>query len=137
MRRLLRALVADERFRFLVVGGINTVVGYGLFALFELTIGRVVGYLGSLYLSYAIAIVLAFLLHRRYTFRVAGSGRVLVDFLRFCSVYVVSLAVNTLALPLLVEVGGLVPLVAQALIVVVTTLISFFGHKFFSFRRRP
>jgi putative flippase GtrA len=31
---------------------------------------------------------------------------------------------------------GMSPLVAQALIVVVTTLTSYFGHKYFSFRRK-
>lgn len=135
LRAWLRRMLDDERVRFLLVGGTNTVVGYGLFALLELTIGQRVGYLVSLYLSYAIAVAVAFVLHRRFTFRVTGSGNVLLDFVRFASVYVVTLAINTVALPLLVELGGLVPLVAQAIVVVVTTAVSYFGHKFFSFRR--
>ena len=134
-RVTLAALVADERVRFLVVGGINTVVGYALFALLQITAGHVIGYLGSLYGSYVLAVTLAFVLHRRFTFRVEGTGNRLVDFLRFASVYVVSLAANTLALPLLVELAHLDPLVAQAISVVVTTIVSYFGHKYFSFRR--
>jgi putative flippase GtrA len=110
-------------------------VGYALFVAFELAIGRVIGYLGSLYASYAIATLLAFYLHRRFTFRVSRSGRVLVDFLRFQSIYVVSLIVNTAALPLLVESLGMNALVAQGIIVIVTTAISYVGHKRFSFRR--
>ncbi|RKR75144.1 GtrA family protein [Frondihabitans australicus] len=137
MIRLARRLLADERFRFLLVGGFNTVFGYALFAAFELTIGHTIGYLGSLYASYAISTVVAFVLHRRFTFRAQDSGNVVVDFLRFCGVYVVSLAINSVILPLLVEVAHWQPLVAQAVTVVVTTLISYFGHKFFSFRRRP
>jgi putative flippase GtrA len=129
--RALRALLAREEIRFLLVGGVNTVVGYGLFALFLL----VTGYLASLYLSYACAIVLAFVLHRRFTFRVRGN--VAVDFIRFVGVYVVSLAINTVVLPLLVEVAGLHPLVAQGVALVITTVISYVGHKLFSFRRRP
>ena len=134
-RVTLAALVADERVRFLVVGGINTVVGYVLFALLQITAGHVIGYIGSLYGSYVLAVTLAFVLHRRFTFRVEGTGNRLVDFLRFASVYVVSLAANTLALPLLVELAHLDPLVAQAISVVVTTVVSYFGHKYFSFRR--
>ena len=122
--------------RFLISGGINTVIGYGLFALFELFLGKYIGYLGSLYVSYALATILAFYLHRRFTFRASTSGKVVVDFLRFQSVYVVSLLVNTAALPLLVEWFGLKPLVAQAVIVVITTAISYVGHKWFSFRRK-
>ena len=134
-RVTLASLVADERVRFLVVGGINTVVGYVLFALLQITAGHVIGYIGSLYGSYVLAVTLAFVLHRRFTFRVEGTGNRLVDFLRFASVYVVSLAANTLALPLLVELAHLDPLVAQAISVVVTTVVSYFGHKYFSFRR--
>lgn len=145
IRSTITRLLGDERVRFLIVGGINTVLGYGLFVLFELTIGKsiaassssTVGYLSSLYLSYVIAIAVAFVLHRRFTFKVAGTGNVVLDFLRFASVYVVSLVINTIALPLLVEFGHLHPLVAQAIVVVVTTLISYFGHKWFSFRRAP
>ena len=129
------ALLADERVRFVIVGGINTVLGYGLFALFWLTLGDRIGYLGSLYASYAVAIVAAFLLHRRFTFRVNGTGSILVDFLRFGGVHVVSLVINTVALPVLVEAAGLYPLAAQAVVVVVTTLVSYFGHKLFSFHR--
>ena len=136
MRKVVLRLLEDERVRFLISGGINTVIGYGLFALFELFLGKYIGYLGSLYVSYALATILAFYLHRRFTFRASTSGKVVVDFLRFQSVYVVSLLVNTAALPLLVEWFGLKPLVAQAVIVVITTAISYVGHKWFSFRRK-
>lgn len=133
---MLRRLVADERVRFLFVGGINTVVGYGLFVVIELSIGRWIGYLGSLYLSYLLGVTSAFFLHRRLTFRAhRAEGSQWLAFLRFASVYVVSLAINTIGLPLLVEVGHLPPLGAQAIMVIVTTLISYVGHKFFSFRR--
>lgn len=121
--------------RFVLIGGVNTVVGYGLFAVFEVSFGRLIGYIGSLYASYAIATLLAFYLHRRFTFRASKSGRVLVDFLRFQTIYVVSLIVNTVALPVLVEWMKLNPLIAQGIIVIVTTAISYAGHKWFSFRR--
>lgn len=134
---LVRRLLHDERFRFLLVGGVNTVFGYGLFVIFEVVLGKhvAVGYLISLYLSWFIASILAFFLHRRFTFRISGREHLVRDFLRFVSVSLISLAVNSIALPLLVEVGHLVPIFAQALIVIVTTAISYLGHKFFSFRR--
>jgi putative flippase GtrA len=134
VKALLERLFADERVRFLFIGGINTVVGYGLFVAIQLTAGDHVGYLGSLYISYAVGIVVAFILHRRFTFRVTGN--LIVDFLRFASVYVVSLAINTVVLPLIVEFGHISPLPAQAITLVVTTVISYVGHKLFSFRRQ-
>jgi putative flippase GtrA len=137
VRGRLRRLLEDQRIRFLIVGGVNTVIGYGLFALFDWCFGHAIGYLGSLYGSYVVATVIGFILHRRFTFRATKSGRVVVDFLRFQSVYIVTLIINTVALPLLVQLVGLNPLVAQACYIVVATAISYTGHRWFSFRRRP
>lgn len=135
MRPLLRRLLADERARFVVVGGLNTVLAYGLFVLFEVTLGG--RYLLSLGLSYLLATLVAFALHRRVTFAVSGRAGIVADFLRFESVYVVMLAANAVLLPLLVEGAGLSSLPSQAAIVVLTTVMSYLGHKFFSFRRPP
>lgn len=136
MIRLARRLFEQERIRFLVVGGVNTVFGYAVFAGLYLAAGQRIGYLGSLYISYVVGVSLAFVLHRRVTFRAHETGgNPVLDFVRFASVYVVSLAVNTIGLPLLVELGHLPALGAQAIMVVVTTIISYVGHKYFSFRR--
>ncbi|HEY8914004.1 GtrA family protein [Lacisediminihabitans sp.] len=133
---LIRRLLQDERARFVIVGGFNTVVGYGIFVLVQLTIGKHTSYLLSLYIATIVGTIVAFLSHRRFTFRISGRHNVFIDFFRFAGVNVVALVINTIALPLLVEFGGLNPLVAQALIVIVTTVVSYVGHKFFSFRRR-
>ena len=128
-------LASNEQVRFVAVGVFNTLIGYGLFATLEIARGEQSHYLISLYISYVLGTSVAFFLHRRITFRLSGRTSLFGDYVRFCSVYLVSLAVNTFALPLLIELGGLSSLVAQAIIVVVTTAISYFGHKYFSFRR--
>lgn len=135
-------LLRDQRVAFLVVGGINTVVGFGFFVAADLTIGRwvdglageVAGSLVTLAISHVLGVIVAFVLHRRFVFRV--TGHVWRDLARFESVYLVSLGINAIALPLLVTLG--VPrLLAQALITVVTAVLSYIGHRFFSFRRPP
>lgn len=138
----IRALLRDERVAFLLVGGFNTAFAFLLFAGLAATAGRaldaaglpVLGSLVPLAGSYAVAVLVAFALYRRLVFRVRG--HVLRDLARFVSVYAVSITLNAVSLPLLVALG--VPrLVAQALIVVVITLISYVGHRWFSFRRPP
>ena len=137
MLSLVARLFARQEVRFLAIGATNTVVGfvaYGLLTLFVFHEIRF-GYLLSLVCSYAIGIAIAFVLYRRFVFVVTGN--VLRDFVRFVMVYVVVIITNLLLLPVLVEGAGLPPLVAQAVILVVSTLMSFFGHKGFSFRREP
>ena len=129
------SFLQDQRVRFLAVGATNTLVGYLVFSAFTLWVFADVylGYLLSLALSYVVGISLAFVLYRRFVFVV--HGHVWRDFARFVSVYLVAIAINTAALPLLVGIMLVPPLLAQLIILVVTTLLSFFGHKKFSFRR--
>lgn len=126
-------LLRDDRVRFLVIGGVNTVVGYGLFVFVQRLIGDHVSYFGSVLIAHLGASLLAFFLYRHWVFRVRGN--LIVDFLRFQLVYVAPLLANLLALPFLVAVAGINVYVAQAMIVVVTSVVSYVGHKFFSFRR--
>ena len=133
MLAVIRRLLGDERVRFVIIGGVNTVVAFLLFVLFELTLGG--RYFLSLFLAYLLATMLAFVLHRRFTFGVTGRQSLIPDFLRFESVYVVMFLLNAALLPLFIEIFGWPSLVAQAVIVVFTTVVSYLGHKFFSFRR--
>jgi len=135
---LLLRLIRDQRVAFLVVGAINTVVGYAFFAAFLWIVGerwgRPWGYLAALACAHVASVLVAFVLYRFVVFRVRG--HVLADLWRFETVYLSALAVNFVLLPLLVEIADLPVLLAQALIVFVTSLMSWVGHKHYSFRRR-
>jgi putative flippase GtrA len=130
---LARSLLADERVRFLLVGGWNTVFGYAMFVLMERTLGQATHYLVALLAAHVISTLVAFAGHRWLVFRVEGN--LLVDLLRFWSLYAGLLVVNIVFLPVLVELGGVPVLLAQALFIVVITITSYLGHKNFSFRR--
>ena len=139
-RGLLFTLVRDERVAFLLVGAANTGIGFLLFVFFDLTVGRwvdelagrAVGSIATLVCAHIIAVLVAFVLYRTFVFRVRG--HVVRDLIRFQAVYLVSFAINLVVLPLLVSIGWpRIP--AQLSILVVTVLISWFGHKYFSFRR--
>jgi putative flippase GtrA len=129
----LRRLLKDERVRFVIAGGINTLVGYSLFALLQFAIGHLTGYIATLLISHVLASIVAFNLYRHFVFSVTGNS--VVDFLRFQTVYILPLAINLAVLPVLVELLHWNVYLAQAIVVIVSTTISYLGHKFFSFRR--
>ncbi len=134
----LLSVVKDQRLAFLIVGGLNTAIGFVAFVFFQHFVGRHAGrygYMVTLGCAHVVAVLCAFWLYRHLVFRVRG--HVLADLARFESVYLVSLGVNAALLPLLVEVGHLTPIVSQLVVLVATTAISWFGHKYFSFRRTP
>jgi putative flippase GtrA len=125
-------VIRDQRVAFLIVGAINTVVGFTTFAAFLVLLGES-RYLVALACAHVVSVLIAFVLYRFVVFRVRG--HLLADLWRFETVYLLALAVNFVLLPLLVEIVHLPVLLAQALIVTVTSVMSWVGHKNFSFRR--
>ncbi|MEE3063117.1 MAG: GtrA family protein [Actinomycetota bacterium] len=133
-------LVRDQRVAFLLVGGINTVVGFGLFVACSVTVGHLVdrqfgsvaGALMTVTISHILSVLFAFVMHRRLVFRVRG--HVLRDLVRFESVYLTTFGLNAVALTALVELG-VQRVAAQAIVFVPILLLNYVGHRFFSFRR--
>lgn len=126
----------DRRIAFLLVGGVNTVIGALWFLLFDYLLGARFGGHGhypALVATYIAAILCAFVLYRRLVFRV--HGHVLRDLSRFSTVYLSAFAVNIVLLGLLVDGLGWRPFASQCLITFVTTIFSWVGHNRFSFKR--
>lgn len=119
----------------MVVGGINTLVGLASFWLLFHYFGATLHYMGALVGAYAIAIMGAFLLHRRFVFKVRG--QFFVDLVRFTLVQLGALGLNALLLPLFVEGVGVPVIPAQVLSLVLVVMGSYVGHLAFSFRRGP
>lgn len=139
MARIMR-LARDQRVSFLLVGGFNTGFGFLVFVGVDVAIGRpldsVIGHqlssLVVLAVSHIIGVFVAYQLYRRFVFKVVG--HYWRDLARFESVYLVSLGINAVALPLLVTLG-LPRIPSQFAITVVTAVGSFVAHRYFSFRR--
>lgn len=128
-------LVRDHRVAFLLVGGLNTLIGFACFVGYQWLLERQLGYLVVLLCAHVTAVLCAFALYRRFVFRVRG--HVWRDLGRFEVVNLGALAFNVVALTLMVELLDAPVLLSQVIITGVTTLISFFGHRGFSFRRTP
>lgn len=129
-------LVRDQRVAFLIVGGMNTAIGAVWFVLFLwLFPPGAPGYLGTLVCAHVAAVLCAFVLYRRFVFRVRG--HVLRDLARFELVNLSTLGFNFAMLPVLVEVLGWPVLPSQFSIAGVTVGYSWFAHRGFSFRRSP
>ncbi|MFI2105025.1 GtrA family protein [Isoptericola sp. NPDC019693] len=127
------AVLRRRESAYLVVGGINTLVGLLAFAAFERLLGDTIGYLGALVLAYAVGIAVGFTLQRRFVFRVRGG--VWLDLVRFVGVQLSALALNAALLGAFVELLHLPVLPAQVLALALTVVASYFGHLHFSFRR--
>lgn len=128
--------IKDRRVAYVLVGIFNTANGFALFVAGTTVLGdEPAGYLTSLLIAHVISVLCAFVLHRRFVFRV--KGHVLPDLARFELVNLSALAYNLVMLPLLVEVAGLPVILAQVVAGGSAIVGTYFAHLFFSFRRPP
>ena len=127
--------------RYLLVGVWNTAFGYATFAIFTAALDRFVAqsYMLACVLSSLINITVSFLGYKWFVFKTKGNY--LREWLRCVSVYGGNILLGLALLPLLVfflrHHFGLqkqAPYIAGALLTGFTVIVSFFGHKHFSFR---
>lgn len=127
--------------RYILVGGFNTVFGYGVFASLN-WLFRGLGtysYLYAAVLANVIVISVAFLGYKWFVFRTRGNY--LVEYIRCFGVYGGSALISLAGLPILIPIlrrslhrPERAPYIAGALLTVITVLFSFLGHKKISFR---
>jgi putative flippase GtrA len=121
-----------EQVLYLVVGGWNTVFGYGVWALLQYLLGAHLHYLVIVALSWPIAVLNAYCGYRVLVFRSQGS--VLRELPRFSVVYLAALAVNLALLPVALAVLPFTIYLVQALFTALVVVGSYLGHRYFSFR---
>jgi putative flippase GtrA len=124
-----------QKIRFLVVGGYNTVFGYLVFAALYLALGHRIHYLIVGSLAHLIALVNAFVVHRRLVF--GSTGQWYSSFFRFSISQLAAFCVGLCGLYVLVEFVRLRPLWAQALVTSMSVALTYCLHRYFSFRQHP
>ena len=121
-----------EQLLYLVVGGWNTVFGYGIWALMQFLLGDRVHYLMVVLLAWPIAVLNAYLAYRYIVFR--SRRPVLKELPRFSVVYFATLVVNLALLPVALQVLPFSIYGIQAVFFALVVVCSYLGHKYYSFR---
>lgn len=90
---------AGQIARFVLVGVVNTTVGYSVVFFLMLVLG--LGAKFSNVVGYAVCLVFAYIMHRKYTFK--SKGAVHGEFIRFFAVFLVSYGVNYAVLAVVLD----------------------------------
>jgi putative flippase GtrA len=127
---------------YLLVGGFNTVFGYGVFALLNWSFRELgsYSYMYAAVLANFIAISVAFLGYKWFVFRTKGNY--FREWLRCFGVYGGGSLIGLVGLPILVPIirphlpnPAQASYIAAAILTGITALLSFVGHKKISFRQ--
>ncbi|UPU45331.1 MULTISPECIES: GtrA family protein [Rhodococcus] len=128
-------VVKHQPIAFAIVGVANTTIGYVLFVVWSLILDNKDLYQVAVIGAYSISVLIAFVLHRTLVFRVRG--HVARDLGAFIVVNSGGLVLNLILGTIAVSILHAPPLPAQAVVMLIVAAVSFFGHRYFSFRRKP
>ena len=127
--------------RFVVVGVWNTLFGYAIY--FGVLYGLQTQlpwvskpYLWAMTVAQVVGVVNAYFAHRRVTFSEQRAAHGKMEFLRFSLVYLATLLVGFVVMPVLVEVLYIRPDIAGIVNILLATLLSYIAHRKFTFRAR-
>ncbi|WP_427117780.1 GtrA family protein [Pseudarthrobacter scleromae] len=126
-------IVKDQRVAFLLVGGANTAFSTGLFIALALAFEQAPSFI-LLSTSWLVSLVTVFFVYRKLVFRV--SGHLWLDLGRFALVNLTSLLVNVCLLSFFADFLNFPRIPTQLAITAISVVISYFGHRHFSFRRK-
>ncbi|MCL2617972.1 MAG: GtrA family protein [Defluviitaleaceae bacterium] len=137
VEQVLRKLIAREGIgqfvRFSLVGVANTAVFY---AVYLAVLWAGMSFVLAATAGAGVGIVNSYVLNKIFTFRSGGGvpGRSLGEKVRFVAVYVVQYFVNIAVISLCVNVFGIPPEFAGLPGIGIAVLVSYFGHKYWTFR---
>lgn len=128
----MKIIKLDSRIiRYLLIGLYNTIVGYFLFWLVNYVLANVVHYLVILCVSFMLSLTHAYIGQRYIVFR--STEHWWKEYFRFFSVNLSGLIINAFLLALFVE-SGIDLMVSQAISMLIVAIISYYGHRYFSFK---
>lgn len=116
--------------KFALIGLMNTVVGYGAFFI----LSYYLFYLFALVISHIIGVTNSYIWNKYWTFQTSKNH--LREFIRFNSIYLIVLLLNITVLYIFVNGLGINPRIGQIVVLPMVTLISYFGHRYWSFNTK-
>ncbi|RQW80492.1 MAG: GtrA family protein [Methanothrix sp.] len=119
--------------KFGFVGVLNTIIGYGSFVLLL----NYTNYLAALVISHLIGVSHSFIWNKYWIFKSSGIGigGCAYEFAKFNSVYAGVFLTNAAVLIISVNIFNVDPRISQLIALPIITIISFAGHKYWSFKK--
>lgn len=123
---------SPQFFKFLIVGGVSTIINYStfylLFSIFN------IHYLYSSGTGYFTGLIVGYVLNRNWSFVEHKSSKRVTEFVKYLVLYIVSLLLSLISLELLVSILGVNALIANVVAIGISTIINFLGLKFIVFK---
>ena len=119
--------------KFGFVGMLNTIIGYGSFILLL----NYTNYIIALVIAHLIGVTHSFVWNKYWIFKSRSTGITagLYEFAKFNSIYAGVFLTNAIVLIISVSILNMDPRISQLIALPIITIISFAGHKYWSFSK--
>lgn len=127
-------LIEEARERlssFLLVGLLNTVIGYGLFAITFFLAGPFIGFVGAILVTHVLATSIGYFNLSKLTF---SDNRSRFAWLKYQSFYVLPLITNLIVVPLLIELWQVNTYLAQGMFTLFYAAFAYVFHLVVTFQ---
>lgn len=122
-----------QKIRFVLVGGYNTVISYGIYALILWSINEKSPQL-ALFYSFIISSFHNFLTHKIYVFNTKGNY--LKEYPKCFLTWSISYFFNTLLLAFFTKILNINPYISQIFSVIIVSINTYLWLKYFAFHRK-
>lgn len=131
IRQILELEIFKQLRRFLVIGGIATIISYSVFS-FSIRVLSL-HYIFANILAFLISITFSYHMNKRWSFEVAEQQS--SHLTQYLTLYLFSLVVGTTILRITIGLLNIIPEIAFIISLCFTTVINFVGTKFFVFKK--
>ena len=128
-------LLLSQKFRYLLIGSYNTVIGYLLFVLIFYYFSATINHSFLLCISHLIATTHNFFSYRFFVFKVKSIS--LKNYFKFNLVYLLTFIINLATFIILTKIMNWNLYLSQALIVTLIVVLSYILNKYYSFSNKP
>ena len=125
--------IKSQSIRYIITGVWNTVFGILVYALLIKLLGEN-HYILLAVVSNIISITNAYICYKLFVFKTKGN--ILKEYLKCYVVYGLSMLLGLLLLYVFVDIAGLNPVTANIISVLLLTIVSFIGHRYYSFKNK-
>lgn len=125
--------IKSQSIKYIITGVWNTVFGILVYALLIKLLGEN-HYILLAVVSNIISITNAYICYKLFVFKTKGN--ILKEYLKCYVVYGLSMLLGLLLLYVLVDIAGLNPVIANVISVLLLTIVSFIGHRYYSFKNK-
>lgn len=122
----------SKKIRFLIAGAVNTLVGLAAYPVLYFYLNpNGIGYLVILMITQVFCVSFSFVSNKFFVFKTKGNIK--SEYSKFFTFHALYFLINLAALPVMVEVFSLNPMVAQVIFSLLIISTSFYWHNYITF----